>query len=128
MSFNLILRRLTFNSISPTYGVLLNDTAPLCVTLELPWKNNAIDVSCIPPGVYPVVPNTPQKPWRLCNVPNRTEIDIHVANTTADILGCIGLGFQFGTNCILHSVDAVNYLKTIVPANWSLTIVNPMEG
>lgn len=122
---NLILRRLTFNSISPTYGVLLNDVTPLCVTLELPWKDNQHNISCIPPGVYPVIQNTPEKPWRLCNVPNRTEVDIHAGNTVADILGCIALGLQFGTNSILHSVDAVNYLKTIVPTNWTLTILNP---
>ena len=124
---NLTLRRLTFNGTSPTYGVLINDTQPICLTLELPWKDNQHMISCIPPGTYAVIPNTPEKPWRLVGVTDRTEIDIHVANSCADILGCIGLGLQFGTNIILRSVDAVNYLKTIVPENWMLTIVNPVE-
>ncbi len=122
---NITLRRVTFTSAAPTLGVLLNDVTPLCLTFELPWKDNQHDISCIPPGTYPVIPNTPEKPWRLCNVPGRTEIDMHAGNTTADILGCIAVGFQFAPNCILHSVDAVNYLKKILPENFDLTVVNP---
>ncbi len=122
---NIILRRVTFTSMAPTLGVLLNDAIPLCLTFELPWKDNQHGISCIMPGTYPVIPNTPEKPWRLCNVPGRTDVDMHVGNTVADIEGCIALGLQFAPNCILHSVDAVNYLKKILPPKFDLTVVNP---
>lgn len=121
-----IIRRLTFNSQSPTYGALFNDVTPICLTFELPYKDNEHDISCVLQGTYPIIPNTSDKPWRLCNVPNRTAIDMHAGNTIADSLGCILLGFQFSPNCILHSVDAVNYCKKILPEKFDLTIVNPI--
>ena len=33
-----------------TFGVLIKDGVPLCVTLELPWRDNERSISCIPEG------------------------------------------------------------------------------
>ena len=77
-----------------TFGVLLIDGWPVCVTLELPWKNNESQVSCIPAGEY--VARRVDSPshgdtFEICNVPERSHILFHGANTIADLLGCVGL-------------------------------------
>ena len=70
-----------------------------CVTLELPWKDNADNISCIPPGVYDVKwtysPLFKRFTYEVLNVPNRDGIRFHVANFIKDLLGCIGLGKTF---------------------------------
>lgn len=77
-----------------TFGSLYIDDWPVCVTLELPWRNNDPQVSCIPTGLYtakrvesPKFGNT----FEVENVPNRSHILFHGANKIEDLLGCIGL-------------------------------------
>lgn len=69
-----------------------------CWALELPWRNNERNVSCIPEGVYEVAPDLEGK-WtgypELQNVPGRTEIIIHPGNTVADTQGCILPGMVY---------------------------------
>lgn len=78
-------------------------------TGELPWRDNAAMISCIPPGTYPVVMAPSHRfgrdLYRLSDVPDRTAILIHPANFCGDRLcsleselnGCIALGMTFGT-------------------------------
>lgn len=69
-----------------------------CVTLELPWLANMRNVSCIPKGVYKVVPRTSPKyknHFILENVPNRKFILIHQGNFNTDTRGCILIGSRF---------------------------------
>lgn len=76
------------------FGVLIIDNWPVCVTLELPWKDNLPEVSCIPAGKYVARRvNSPRhgNTFEVCNVPKRSHILFHGANTIADLLGCIGL-------------------------------------
>jgi hypothetical protein len=78
-----------------TYGVLRVDGKVFCVTLELPWKNNARGVSCIPEGFYPCA--RVQSPkfkevFEIQNVPGRSAILIHAGNFTSEIQGCVLLG------------------------------------
>lgn len=78
-------------------------------TIEQPWNYNIKDRSCVPPGVYELIPY--QSPahgptWCLHNpgqniygrgaVPNggRTYCEIHSANWAAQLLGCIALGLD----------------------------------
>jgi hypothetical protein len=64
-------------------------------TLELPWRENQHDISCIPVGVYDVIPhNSVDHPgtFEVTNVPNRSSILIHVGNYPSDFKGCIGVG------------------------------------
>lgn len=125
---NITIKRITLNGISPTYGVLLKDDVPQCVTLELPWLLNVPDKSCIPAGIYQVIPhNTPDHAnvWEVTGVPSRSEVLIHQGNTTADTKGCVLAGTTFFPGGILESVDAVNYLRKILPANFTLTVENP---
>jgi len=63
-----------------------------CKTLELPWKDNARNISCIPEGTYTVVKRNTAKRgdhWHVLNVPGRTWILFHPANYVTQILGCI---------------------------------------
>lgn len=63
-----------------------------CFTIELDWKNNAKNISCIPKGIYSVNEHMSQKfksTIIVNNVPNRSGILIHSGNTYLDIQGCI---------------------------------------
>lgn len=63
-------------------------------TLELPWKDNQHDISCIPKGTYPcsLRPFHTITNYEVLNVPNRTGIFFHVANWVKELLGCIAPG------------------------------------
>ena len=76
-----------------TNGELLLNGDKLCSTIELPWKNNQRQVSCIPEGRYELKKRyTPRfgKHFILLNVPNRSYILLHAANDALkEIKGCI---------------------------------------
>lgn len=69
-----------------------------CKTLELPWKDNAKNISCIPTGTYKVnytfSPKFLKYTYEIKNVPNRSGIRIHSANYASQLNGCIALGTQ----------------------------------
>lgn len=68
------------------------------VTLELPWKNNDKNVSCIPEGIYTISPRKSEKygkHFMINNVPNRSYILIHHGNFVTDSTGCILIGTEF---------------------------------
>lgn len=63
-------------------------------TLELPFKDNAKNVSSIPSGTYEGYWRTKRK-FQLKNVEGRTGIQIHLGNYLNEIEGCILLGSSF---------------------------------
>jgi hypothetical protein len=66
-----------------------------CFTLELPWRGNRQNVSCIPPGQYKVRKRTSHKygeHLHILGVPGRTYILIHEANFVTQLRGCIAVG------------------------------------
>ena len=68
-------------------------------TLEDAWRNNAPQISCIPPGVYTiqrVVSPHFGLVFEVLNVPGRSHILIHSGNTRDDTRGCILLGMKRG--------------------------------
>jgi hypothetical protein len=78
-----------------TLGKLYNGTELLAHTLELAWKDNAKQVSCIPASCYKVVKRNSPKygdHFHILDVPNRSFILIHHGNYNRDILGCILVG------------------------------------
>lgn len=110
-----------------TFGILLADGVPLCVTLEDPWKDNARNVSCIPEGEYKLKPHNGSKfknVWILQDVPDRSAILIHAGNTIKDTSGCILVGRSFSANGIRSSKDALNHIRGVLPSNFSINIVN----
>lgn len=64
--------------------------------IERGWRNNQNDISCIPPGVYPVKleysPRFRKDLWEIYDVPNRSECKFHAANYARQLNGCIALG------------------------------------
>jgi hypothetical protein len=80
-------------------GVLRLTDGPItlftCVTLELPDLNNAPHISCIPKGNY--LCSLYQSPRHglvplVHDVPNRSMIEMHPANYSRELKGCIALG------------------------------------
>lgn len=68
-----------------------------CITLELPWKDNQMGVSCIPKGTYHAIKRRattaiPYKHIYLTDVPHRSGICIHKANFISELKGCIAVG------------------------------------
>ena len=66
-----------------------------CFSLELPWKNNGQNVSCIPPGVYDckkIVSPSLGECFEIQNVRARTYIRAHKGNFTYQIKGCVLFG------------------------------------
>lgn len=68
-------------------------------TVERNWLNNQPGVSCIPAAVYVCRPTifhpgqeNSYKTFEITNVPNRSEIKIHIANWSHQLEGCVGLG------------------------------------
>ncbi len=106
-----------------TFGIIYNEAMErLAVSLELPWKDNQHQISCIPVGEYDLEPITH---WRLgnvlrvLNVPDRDGILIHSANLPKELLGCIAPG-QFygqiaGENGIIDSRKALESLLILKP-------------
>ena len=76
-----------------TNGEIFLNGNRVCSTIELPWKNNAPQVSCIPEGEYVLrkrySPRFGQH-YLLINVPGRSFILIHPANDALkELKGCI---------------------------------------
>ena len=67
-----------------------------CFTLELPWLGNQTNISCIPAaGDYQGEKYTSHANGNciaIINVIDRTHIQIHSANYTRQIKGCIAVG------------------------------------
>lgn len=104
-----------------------------CKTLELPWQNNARNVSCIPEGRYDViireVPHRGRH-FHVLNVPDRSLILIHVGNYYTDIQGCILPGQDYfdinhdGLLDVSSSRLALEGLLSQAPQGFKLTITS----
>jgi hypothetical protein len=78
-----------------------------CFTVELPWKGNERNISCIPTGYYRLelgthYRNTPDTSddyacYEVKGVLGRDLIKIHIGNTIDDIKGCISPGCRLGS-------------------------------
>ena len=83
-------------------------------TLECPWRENQVFVSCVPDGSYPLVAfDSPEHPdcWVLTPVPGRTGILIHVGNKVKDTQGCILIGQSQEPGAVWSSKDALRQLN-----------------
>lgn len=69
------------------------NSEPVCYTIELPWRNNEVNRSCIPEGTYVLKRRYSTKfRWHLevKDVPGRSYILIHPANhAERELRGCI---------------------------------------
>ena len=102
-----------------TNGKLECEGKHICLTIELPWKNNQTKVSCIPEGKYFIKKRYSKKfQWHLevLDVKNRSFILFHLANNSLQELnGCIAPVTKFsGPGLGLMSRKAFSKLKNLV--------------
>ena len=125
------LKRFVNDETNGTFGVLIYNNTPLCLTLEDPWAGNIPRHSCIPEGEYEVRKYSGTKykdVWQVYGVPNRSAILIHWGNTEKDTIGCILVGesyAQFSEKYgITNSKNTFSRLKKTLPDAFTLTIKN----
>jgi hypothetical protein len=102
-----------------TNGILEYEDKLICLTIELPWKNNETKVSCIPEGKYFIKKRYSKKfQWHLevLGVKNRGFILFHPANNALkELNGCIAPVTKFsGPGLGLMSRKAFSKLKNLV--------------
>lgn len=96
--FEITVKRTRTDDIQTTgqFTLVVNGALQLTgFTLELPWRNNERQVSCIPPGKYRLKHFHSVKFGRcleLQQVPGRDAILIHAGNYNRDTHGCILIG------------------------------------
>jgi hypothetical protein len=128
----------TTTSNQGTEGILATDGF-FCRTLELPWRNNKQNISCIPSGEYIVKIRKSNKfgtVYWINSVPNRSWILIHSGNLAGDVSkgfktnveGCILLGkkqgFLYGQRAVLISRPTVRaFMEFMKYKEFKLTII-----
>ncbi len=105
-----------------------------CKTLELPWLDNQVRVSCIPEGKYTVKKrNSPKYDdhFHIQDVPGRTYILIHHGNYYTDILGCVLVGTSHmdinndGLRDVTASRNTMKKLNEILPDEFEIEVQRP---
>lgn len=86
-------------------------------TLELPWRNNAREISCIPLGEYTCHDYHSARFGKTIalGVTGRTGILLHTGNTIADSRGCILLGSTVSESGIAGSRKAMDLFRSYLP-------------
>lgn len=115
------------SSVDFTIGSLGINGVPVCWSLELPWRNNEREVSCIPEGSYSAKKERHHKfgdVLRISGVPERDGILVHIGNYLKDTRGCILPGIQLGNLHdggveVLSSTRAMAKLYELLPDNQS---------
>lgn len=93
MTPDLTIKRIELHD--ATVGVLIHSSGFRCYTLELPNKDNASNISCIPKGSYRAFKRVSAKNGNVIEleaVPKRSNIQIHAGNYTRNVQGCILVG------------------------------------
>ncbi len=88
---DILLKRSYFDK--GTNGALIINGNFICFTIELPWRDNQRNTSCIPEGTYEVVPRFSHRfknHLHVLDVSGRSLILIHPANNALkELRGCI---------------------------------------
>jgi hypothetical protein len=138
-----VIQAYLFRQIRSDHGTEGQFIAPgfSCFTLELTWKDNRSNVSCIPAGVYTArLVRTPKHGlcFMLHGVAGRFAILIHSGNFAGDIekglrthsQGCLLFGKYRGTidgqRAVLASRPTVRAMQAAIgAAEFQLTITDP---
>lgn len=102
-----------------TNGGLFQNDRLICRTIELPWRNNQRQISCIPEGKYRVAKRYSRKfGWHIevVGVKDRRLILVHPANNaSSELKGCIApVTHISGAGTGTLSRNAFNKLKDMV--------------
>lgn len=127
------------------YGTLGALIMPMLViaTIEPPWRNNERDISCIPEGMYHCIPYEHYSRglvYVLMDVPDRSEIMIHIGNHAGDkskgyhtdSMGCILPGLYhhqvMGQTGVVESKQAMQRMRDVIGHHeFSLIIENIID-
>lgn len=107
-----------------TLGLILLGDVYMADSLELPWLSNHVKISCIPEGVYSIVPTTTAHLGdclQILSVPGRTAIYMHSANYVKELLGCIAAGTKCGET-VSNSHASIEDILKHVNAPATLTV------
>lgn len=126
-----------------TFGVLTLDSGLSVKTAELPWRENAPGISCIPEGSYECVWRVSPRfgpCYHVLDVPDRSNILIHAGNYAgdqsrgfrSDVEGCILLGMDFGRlqgqKALVRSRTAIfNFHRALAEAPFTLHVRSVVE-
>ena len=115
------------------FGMLIADDHVFS-TLELPWRNNERNRSCIPAGEYDCdyMRRSASGKYRGCfyvkGVAGRSQILIHNGNLPAHTKGCIIIGRRTGTlaglPAVLNSVSALRELGATAEHHNKLRVIS----
>ena len=103
-----------------TMGRMTLPSGEVIASLELPWRQNQPNVSCIPPGVYVArwLPRSGsgkyRRVWHVQDVPGRSGILIHGGNLPEHTWGCILPGMREGAAVVpsvSQSQSALNLMR-----------------
>lgn len=102
-----------------TNGALFCNGRFICHTIELPWKKNERNISCIPEGKYTIAPRFSERfkhHFIVKGVPERQMILVHPANHAMEELeGCIApVTFLNGIGKGAYSRRAMDQLLSMV--------------
>jgi hypothetical protein len=109
-----------------------------CVTLELPWRDNAPQVSCIPEGIYHVEHRETDKfghHYHVQGIAGREWILFHPGTYTSQLRGCIIPGRRFrdlnadGIPDILDTRKTLDAMLLALGQSFTLHILTaPLDG
>lgn len=110
----------------------------VCHTLELPWRWNKKNISCIPAGTYACSWRYDRGRVQVENIPcpggMRLGVQIHAGNVPRESEGCILVGTLLLDNKVLHARDAMALLERAIwgpesgPGYSSKRITLSLEG
>ena len=98
--------------------------------LELPYRDNQRQISCIPEGTYKIVHHTSPKFGKsllVLDVRNRSEILIHAGNTTKDTKGCLLPGNISGIDKVVSSREKLAALLRHIPKTGATMVILDMN-
>lgn len=135
----------TQSLVNGTTGYVDLPTARRLYTIEPPWLNDQADQSCVPAGIYTLMPyNSPTHgpTWYLENAElgvggagaQRSYCELHSANWARQLLGCIAFGeggqpmFDPLTNIVEPAVEqSRDAIEILLAALGPLSTGNTLE-
>jgi len=122
-----------------TISELFFNDSFVCHTIEQPWRSNEPFQSCVPPGIYKLLPiSTPNHKDSFILLNHNLGVGlnegdapryaclIHVANFPHEVQGCIGPGIELHPNTwgVSRSKDAMLKLRQLYDntTDWILDI------
>jgi len=118
-----------------TNGEIFNGATLVCGSIELPWKQNLANVSCIPEGTYVLKMRSTTRlgpHLQLIGVKDRKYILMHAANDAlkelrgciAPVTNCTGPGKGIGSKAELQKLLQLAATAQLQKENLVLTILN----